>query len=198
MELGEYAFFVAVVFAINLMPAFAPPTWLVVTFFAFTYDLELVPLVLLGATTAAAGRWLLALGSRALRGRMSDERLADLNALRDDLERHPSSSFAGLALFLVSPLPAAQMFEAAGVTGVPLRPLVFVFWIGRLISYTIYGTAATLAAENFEEIIKDGFSSPWFIILNVLMLGVVVAIALLPWRRILQRLADRRERRAGR
>lgn len=192
MDISEYAIFVAVVFAINLLPAFAPPTWLVVTFFAFTYELELIPLVLLGATTAACGRYLLALGSRALRGYMSDERIADLNALRDDLEAHPSSSIGGLALFLVSPLPSAQMFEAAGVTGVPLKPLTFAFWLGRLVSYTIYGTAATLAAENFEEVLGDAFSSPWLIVLNILMIAAVIAITMVPWRKLIAKRAARK------
>lgn len=194
MEVSEYAIFVGVVLAINLLPAFAPPTWLVITFFAFTYELELVPLVLLGATTAACGRYLLALGARAMRGRMSAERIADLDALRADLESRPASSFGGLALFLVSPLPAAQMFEAAGVTGLPLRPLTFAFWIGRLISYTIYGTAATLAADNFGDVLRDAIKSPWFIVLNVLMIGVVIAIAMIPWRRLI---AERAEKRAS-
>lgn len=194
MDVSEYAIFVAVVFAINLMPAFAPPTWLVITFFAFTYELELVPLVLLGATTAACGRYLLALGSRATRGYMSDERIADLNALRDDLEAHRSSSYGGLALFLVSPLPAAQMFEAAGVTDVPLKPLTFAFWVGRLISYTIYGTAATLAAENFGDVLRDAFRSPWLIVLNVLMIGFVVGITMIPWRKLIAKRAAKKGR----
>lgn len=185
MSLGDYAIFIGVVFAVNLMPAFGPPTWLVIVFFKVGYELDLVPLVLFGATAAAGGRYLLATGARALRDRMSPERIADLDALRDDLESRPGSTFGGLTLFLLSPLPSAQMFEAAGVTGVPLRPLTLAFWCGRLITYTIYATAASFAVSSFDDVIEDGIRSPWVIALNVVMLALVVVIARLPWRRII-------------
>lgn len=191
MDPAEYAIFVAVVFGVNLMPAFGPPTWLVIVFFGVTYSLALVPLVLLGATAAAAGRYILALASRAFRDRMSPERIADLDVLREDLESNRTTAYGGVALFLLSPLPSAQMFEAAGVTGVPLKPLIAAFWLGRLVSYTIYASAATLAAESFTEVFSDGLRSPWAIALNVVMIAVVILVARLPWAKLLSRNHDR-------
>jgi len=47
------------IFAINLLPAFGPPTWAVLVFFRLNSDLPAVPLVLLGAVAAASGRFVL-------------------------------------------------------------------------------------------------------------------------------------------
>src|SRR4051794_8427658 len=70
----------ACIFAINLLPAFGPPTWALLVFFKLEYDLPIVPMVLGGALCAAAGRLALGHGSRHFRGRLSAERKTQLNA----------------------------------------------------------------------------------------------------------------------
>ena len=49
--------------------------------------------------------------------------------LRQAVERNRAGSIAGLALFALSPLPSAQLFIAAGVTGVRLLPLTAAFFV---------------------------------------------------------------------
>lgn len=56
----------AVVLGVNLLPAFGPPTWAVAVFYRLTGHLAVVPLVLIGAVRAAAGRLLLAVAFRRL------------------------------------------------------------------------------------------------------------------------------------
>lgn len=48
-----------------------------------------------------------------------------------------------MGLFALSPLPSAQLFVAAGLVDAPLVPLIAAFFAGRLVSYTIYVTAAS-------------------------------------------------------
>ena len=56
---------VGVVFGINLMPVFGPPTWAVLVFFRFRYpEIHAVVLIVGGALAAVGGRWLLALTFR--------------------------------------------------------------------------------------------------------------------------------------
>ena len=62
------------VFAVNLLPAFAPPTWAVLVFFKLEYDVPVVPMVIGGALCAASGRLVLAHACRRLRGRLSADR----------------------------------------------------------------------------------------------------------------------------
>ena len=76
---GELLIALGVVFAVNLLPAFGPPTWAVLVFFSLQFDLPPVPLVLGGALAAAGGRYLLATGTRRLRPRLSAARLRRLD-----------------------------------------------------------------------------------------------------------------------
>jgi hypothetical protein len=44
-----------VVFGVNLLPAFGPPTWAVLVFFGLQSDLTAIPLVPIGALAATSG-----------------------------------------------------------------------------------------------------------------------------------------------
>ncbi len=185
--MNEYLLLVLVVFGVNLLPAFGPPSWALLVFFSLRYDIPTVPLVLLGALAAACGRVVLALGARRMRGHLSAKRIADLDALQTVAQGNRRAAVGGLLLFAISPVPSAQLFVAAGLTGVPLVPLTTVFFAGRLVSYTIYATAAKAAEKSIETIISEGFTSPKGIALQVLMLALLVVMIFAPWKRLLAR-----------
>lgn len=176
MSLGQLAIALGVVFAINLLPAFGPPTWAVLVFFSLDFDLAPVPLVLGGALAAASGRFVLATGARKLRPRLSPARLAHLDRAQRALGSDRCRTAAGLVLFALSPVPSGQLFVAAGLMTVPLLPLTAAFFAGRLVSYSIYVGVASIAEKNLGDIVLDALTSPLGMALQVLML---VALALL-------------------
>jgi uncharacterized membrane protein YdjX (TVP38/TMEM64 family) len=183
----HYLVLAGVVFGVNLLPAFGPPTWSVLVFFRLQSSLAAVPLVLVGALAAASGRLVLAVASRRFRDRLSAERLAHLSAARDAIAGGRTRTLAGLGLFALSPLPSAQMFVAAGLLAVPIVPLTLAFFAGRLVSYSIYVAAASAAKHSLGSIIKDTFTSPFGIALQVAMLVVLVLLLRLDWARLLTR-----------
>lgn len=189
--MADIALTAAAVFALNLLPAFGPPTWALLVFLRLNLEIAAVPLVLTGALSAAAGRWVLALGSRRARGRLSAERRANLEAARDAIESRPSASLALAGLFLVSPLPSAQLFVAAGLTDVRLRPLVAAFCCGRLVTYSIYVTGATVAERQFGDVLTDSLTSPAGLALQIVMLALLVALVRIDWTSVLRRRAGR-------
>jgi hypothetical protein len=69
--MSKYIALAAVVFGINLLPAFGPPTWAVLVLYRLNSNLAAVPLVLVGAVAAASGRFVLATVSGHFRGRLS-------------------------------------------------------------------------------------------------------------------------------
>lgn len=174
--LAQLALAVGVIFAINLLPAFGPPTWAVLVFFSLNFDLPAVPLVLLGAAAAASGRFLLASGARRLRPRFSTARLAHIARVQDRALANRRRSAAGLGLFALSPVPSGQLFVGAGLMTVPLLPLTAAFFSGRLVSYSIYVSAASVAEQSLGSIVTDALTSPVGLALQVAML---VALALL-------------------
>ena len=183
----DYLLVVGLVFAVNLLPAFGPPTWVVLVFLRLNFDVAAVPLVLLGALAAASGRLCLAYGARHFRGSMSQERIENLEVVEDALAGSRGKALAGLGLFALSPVPSAQLFVGAGLLSVPLLPLTAAFFAGRLVSYSLYVGAASLAEDNLGSIFTDGLTSPTGIALQVAMLVGLVVLVRADWARILRR-----------
>jgi membrane protein YqaA with SNARE-associated domain len=175
--LAQFALAIGVVFAINLLPAFGPPTWAVLVFFSLNFDLPAVPLVLFGALAAASGRFLLAQGSRRLRPRFSRERIAHIDRVQAAVSANRRRSVAGLGLFALSPVPSGQLFVAAGLMTVPLAPLTAAFFAGRLVSYSIYVGAATVAEQSLGSIVTEALTSPLGLGLQVAMVIGLAALA---------------------
>jgi uncharacterized membrane protein YdjX (TVP38/TMEM64 family) len=183
----DYVVAFAVIFGVNLLPAFGPPTWAALVFFKLNSDLAAVPLVLGGAVSAASGRLVLANVSRRLRGRFSRRRLESLAAAEEALAGDRRKELGGLLLFALSPVPSAQLFVAAGLLEVRLVPLTLAFFAGRLVSYSIYVSGASLAKHSIEHTLTAAFSSWWGITLQVVMLAGVVALVRVDWTRVLAR-----------
>jgi hypothetical protein len=89
---AQLAVAVGVVFALNLLPAFGPPTWAALVFFSLDFNLPAVPLVLGGALAAASGRFVLASAARNLGSLLPDTLTSPLGMLLQ------VAMLAGLAL----------------------------------------------------------------------------------------------------
>ncbi len=186
--LGEVLLMMGVVFVVNVMPAFAPPTWIVLVYFRLRHDVPLVPLVVGGAAASAGGRFVLATACRHLGLRLPARKREDLQAVGATLTGGRGARWGLLALFTVSPLPSTQLFEAAGLTPqIRLVPVTLAFFCGRLVTYTIYVTGATLAKASLTALLNDGFASPWSIALQVALLALLAAFVFTPWAKILAR-----------
>jgi len=176
------ALLAAVVFGVNLIPAFGPPTWAVLVYVELNYDLPSVALVLVGAAAAATGRFVLALAFRQLRSHVSAERRANLEAAGQVLLGSRARSAAGLGLFALSPVPSAQLFEAAGLIGVALLPLTVAFFAGRLVSYSLYvGAAHTAADTSVGQVVLEAVKSPIGIAIQIALLGGLVLLTRIDW-----------------
>ena len=63
----------ALVFAVNLLPAYGPPTSAILVAFRLNYDVPATGLIAVGAVAAASSRFVLANGARHFRPRLSEE-----------------------------------------------------------------------------------------------------------------------------
>ncbi len=192
-DLLSFLVVAGVVLGVNLLPAFGPPTWAVLVYFRVGQHLGIVPLVLVGAFAAASGRLLLATAFTHLRGHISARQTANLAAAGKVLSRDRKRSVAGLALFALSPVPSAQLFEAAGLTGVALLPLTGAFFLGRLVSYSLYVSGANAAAgTSAGHLVTSSFTSPLGIALQVLLLAGLYALTRVDWTGLHRRHEARR------
>jgi membrane protein DedA with SNARE-associated domain len=177
----------AIVFGINLLPAFGPPTWAVLVFTRLHWHLNPVALVLIGAFAAASGRYLLALAARRFSTRLPRRMQDNLEDARGLLNQKRGSVLAIFAIFVVSPLPSAQLFLAAGFLDLNLPLFTAAFLVGRLVSYSIYMSVAVLADRQLGSVLGQLFGSPWSIALQIVLVVIVCLLPLVNWRRFLKR-----------
>ena len=189
----QYLYLFLIVLGVNLLPAFGPPTWTLLVFARINWHLNPVALVVLGGLGAMVGRYLLAVTARRFRGHLSERLRGNLTATSDALLKRRSSVIATLALFAVSPLPSAQLFVAAGLLELDLIPLTLAFFVGRLVSYSIYVTVATVAERQLGNVLGHLLGSPWSIAIQVVLLAAVAVLPFINWKSIL----DRRTKEGG-
>ena len=174
-----------VVFGLNLVPAFAPPTWAVLVLLRLATDVAPVLLVLVGAAAAAGGRLTLAICCRRLADHLPHRYVTNARAAGERVMSSRGGAVAGLGLFALSPLPSAQLFEAAGLMSVRLIPFTAAFFVGRLISYSVYVSGASaVRSTGFGQLLVDSLTSPWAIGLQVLLLIGIVLLGRVDWANV--------------
>ena len=95
--------------------------------------MPLAALVGIGASAAALGRFALAHGFRLFRRYIPEKMTRNLQAAGDAVEKRNRGSLVAIGLFALSPLPSAQLFEAAGLAGVRLFHFTAAFFAGRIV-----------------------------------------------------------------
>ncbi|CAB4589133.1 unannotated protein [freshwater metagenome] len=184
-----YLFAILIIIVMNALPAFAPPTWMALVFFLLNYDLNPVVLVALGVASATSGRAILAWYFRKFSHLVPTRFSQNMEYAGNFLSSNSSKKYAVLALFLISPISSAQLFEAAGMAKtVPLKPLLAAFAAGRTISYSTYVTGASvIAASSIGEVIIHDLKSPWAIAAQLAMIIAFVIFGSIDWKRILEK-----------
>jgi membrane protein YqaA with SNARE-associated domain len=172
----------AVVFGVNLLPAFGPPTWALLVFFRFRYgDIPIVGLIVGGALMASTGRFLLARAFREFGRKLPERHTESLEVLGRVLGQSRGGVISSFIFFAVAPVPSAQMFEAAGLARIGLAPLLGAFFVGRLVSYSVYVGAASAAHDSVAKLFRQGFTSPEAIAVQLVALALLVAIVRIDW-----------------
>lgn len=176
------------VFVLNIIPAFAPPTWMAMTVIGFN-NAAISPLLLalVAALAAVCGRLTLAKLSEVLvRNRWLSRRTRqNIDVLKDMLERHQKATVGVLLLYAFSPFPTNYLFIAYGLTALPLRLIAIPFVIGRFVSYAFWIVVAQTAAERLNpEIASLGsYFGGYFVLTQILLLAVVYLFTRIDWRK---------------
>ena len=176
----------AIVLGVNLIPAFGPPTWAIIALYVFSSDMSVPAIVIVGALAAATGRYLLALAFRHLGGYLPDKMKRNLTAVRSALEQRRRSTIIALGLFALSPVPSAQLFEAAGLAGVRLTAFTTVFFLGRTISYSVYAVSTNrIKQSDIGEPFQSAITSPIGIASQVVMIMLLAVLVQIDWEKVL-------------
>ena len=180
-----------IVLLLNIIPAFAPPTWMVFSFLGFRFpDHAGWLLAITGALAATLGRCLLAKMSRVIIRRrwLSDTSRDNVDALRDELLMRPKLTFGLLLFFAFTPLPSNSLFIAYGLTTMNMLRIALPFFLGRFVSYTFWARGAAAFSRRFEldGSRTIGYFSVYFIVTQCALLGIVYLFTRVDWKALLR------------
>lgn len=183
-----YLIAVIAIVLLNALPAFAPPTWMALIFFLINYDANPIALVILGVISATTGRAFLAWYFRKFAHLIPSRFAKNMEYAGHYFTDHSTKRFTLLAIFFLSPISSAQLFEAAGLMKtVKLKPLLIAFAAGRTFTYSTYVSgAAVIAATTFGELLIYELKSPWAIGVQIAMIAGLVALGSIDWKKRLK------------
>ena len=190
--MATLAILFVVVLLINLMPAFAPPTWMAMSWIGFNVP-EGSPLVfaLVAASAATLGRLILATFARTLvRGRlMRDADRQNIDVVRLWLKKHKTMTVTTFFLYSLSPLPSNYLFIAYGLSGLPLRVVGAAFFLGRTASYAIWAHLGRFVSAHIdpEAQFQGGYFSAYFVATQLVLLGLVYILMKLDWKMLIEK-----------
>jgi len=180
--MDHYYILALLVFSLNLLPVFAPPTMAVLIFYKLNTNLDTTAIIAIGVLASSSGRYVLALGTKALRSKLKRKYVENLEHIGKIVHRNSKSVILYFLFFLVSPLPSAQVFEAAALMNARLLPITIAFVIGRSISYSLYvAGAATLKQHAMSSVLVDSMKSPWGIAIQILALFGIYLLLKVDW-----------------
>ncbi|AJY11343.1 hypothetical protein K6W16_13235 [Burkholderia dolosa] len=193
-----------VILLLNLLPAFAPPTWMAMSWVGFNVpDGNPFVFAVVAAGAATTGRVVLSTFARSwVRSRWmraSDRENIDIAARW--LRQHQTLTAGAFFFYALSPLPSNNLFIAYGLSGLPLRIIAAAFFIGRVATYAIWAHVGRFASQQLdvESQIEGGYLGGYFVVTQLLLLALVFVLAKLDWRALIdkRRLTFRRGRDRG-
>ena len=186
-ELPAIGLLFVLIFALNLIPAFAPPTWMALALVGFQYhDTSGLLLAGTGAVAATLGRLTLAKLSHVLfrKTLLSDEHRANIDVIKDRLEKRTTITVGLFLFYAFSPLPSNFLFIAYGLTGLPLLRVALPFFVGRLVSYSFFIVGGAAAGRYFkiDSMVSGVYAAAWFVGTQLLILGALYCFTRVDWR----------------
>jgi translation elongation factor EF-1beta len=177
-----------VVFALNVIPIFAPPTWSVLSFIAIRFDSNIVLLAVVGAVAATLGRLALAkLSTVIVRQKiLSDDTRTNIDAVKERLESKKKLTFSILLFYAFSPFPSNHLFIAYGLTALKLKLIAIPFLLGRVVSYAFWAFTASSVAQllNYESVTSKSFFSYYFVASQLFGLATIYVFTRIDWQRV--------------
>ncbi|NMA44659.1 MAG: hypothetical protein GX950_02500 [Candidatus Diapherotrites archaeon] len=174
-----------IVFGINIIPAFAPPTWVVLAYFYIAHPQNLLLLILIGVTASTTGRYVLAISSRKVFTKFaSEEKKEEMELIRNKLRKGTVKKFLFSMLFSLGPFPSNSLFIAVGTTRIRITEILAGFFVGRTISYLFLVFTSEKIYTSLEAAIT-GSASIGTLIIEIIGVIALLAFFLFDWKKLL-------------
>lgn len=177
------------VFLVNVIPAFAPPTWIVLSLYKINNpQCNSLVLAFFGVIGSVAGRFVMYRYSRAVGGYIPQKYADNLSYFRKFIGEKKLGLFFGTLIYSLGPFPSNFLFIAFGVSSAEVLPVLGGFALGRAISY------ASLVYASFRVFVFFEFFGVENVRYVADLLGIVAAVSIIfiNWRRVVERKKEKR------
>jgi hypothetical protein len=169
-----YGFAFLFVILINVIPAFMPPTWIILSIFYHGFPgYDPLLLALVGAIASSIGRYGLLHLSIFSRRFIGKPRKKSLDAVKKVVDKNPVKAFFVTFLFALSPIPSNIYFITLGLAKSTSKEVFAGFFCGRLVSYYVLIVTANMLFQKIEEVISGTFEQLFFVDMAALILMVL-------------------------
>jgi membrane protein YqaA with SNARE-associated domain len=178
------------VFVLNLLPAFAPPTWTTMSFIGIAVpNIDVLLLAFVAAVAATCGRVVLAKLSRLIvrQKLLTEGARRNVDAIKIAIEGQRALTLGTFLGYSLSPLPSNYLFIAYGLTSLQIVFLAVPFFIGRFVSYAFWTRTASTVGDWLDW---DWFESApyfvaYFLLTQLLLIPVLYGFTRLDWKTLL-------------
>lgn len=144
-----------VLFLMNLSPILMPPNWLVLSsFYALDDSMNLIVLVVVGATASTAGRFVLKQLVSKFKN-SSNNNVSNLTVIGNYLNKKKYGYVISSFVFAVTPLPDNILFVAYGLIKAKSIGMYIGFWIGKFFAFYVMLTISPVILVPFTRIFED-------------------------------------------
>jgi membrane protein YqaA with SNARE-associated domain len=175
------------VFVLNVLPAFAPPTWTTMSFIGLAIpNIDVLLLAAVAATAATCGRIVLANLSRVIvRQRLlTEDARRNVDSIKIGIENQRAMTLGTFLGYSLSPLPSNYLFIAYGLTSLPLAFLAVPFFIGRFVSYGFWTRTASTVGDwlDWDWFETAPYFVAYFLLSQILLIPMIYGFTRLDWR----------------
>ena len=184
----NYVEVILLAFLANVVPAFVPPTWMVLSLYHIDHPFLNTPIVvLLGVVGSVGGRFVMYYYSRLLGRYVPNKYAENLKSFRSLFEKRKFGVFIGSFIYSIGPLPSNILFIASGISRTAILPILGGFALARGVSYLLL-ISASLRVFSFLEVLGVPYVKD---IVNILGIVAGIAVALVDWKKFRRKSANR-------
>jgi membrane protein DedA with SNARE-associated domain len=184
-SMGYFGVFIAV-FLLNVVPAFTPPTWMVLSLIYISDSHYFTPmlLALVGCIASTLGRFVLSYVGTASRSIIGAHRKRSLDVLHKAIGSKRGGGFLVSFMVALSPFPSNAYFITIGMMKYQALQVFLGFMFGRFFSYWYLVSLTHVVAHSLGDL----FSNELYSIVIIDLIGLVYAILvmLVDWDKLIE------------
>ena len=172
--------------AVDTIPVFAPPAWILMVFLLVKFELNPWLTVIIGVTGSSIGRYILTRYIPKISSRLVNQREdANLRYIGGKIAKAKWSSALFVFVYTLTPLSTTALFTAVAMARTKPWHILIPFFFGRLITDGVLVFSGKYASANLSDLFH-GEANWKSVLILIAGLCVISAFLFVDWRCLLE------------